>query len=99
MHYSLRSTFDPLAINGNQISVGEPVLTCKINQQAFTTTVNSNFSLSVSIIDKVSGNKINDINWNVIETFSKLLFKNFDIISIIKIIQIELYMVGLYQFI
>jgi hypothetical protein len=61
-----RSTFNPLAIKGNPISVVEPVLTCKINQQAFTTTINSSFSLTVSIVDKMSGNKINDINWNVI---------------------------------
>ncbi len=54
-----------MAIKGNLINVGEPILTCKINEPPITTQINSNFSLTVSIIDKISGIKINDINWNV----------------------------------
>jgi len=54
-----------MAQNGASISVSDPVLTCIINEQSFTSLVNSNFNLSVSIADQISLNPINNINWNV----------------------------------
>ena len=59
------SLFDPLPIKANPLSTTKPDLTCLHADSGIKAVENTNFNLSVSIVDKYSKIKLNNINWNV----------------------------------
>jgi hypothetical protein len=72
--------FDPGDVVTDPISSTLPKLSCMQTGEALEVDANSTFSMTISIVDKVSGLKIPDVNWNV-----SIVFKNFKILAYLMI--------------
>lgn len=59
------SLFDPLPIRASPLNVTKPDLTCMHFESSVLTVENTNFNLSISIVDKYTKIKLANINWNV----------------------------------
>lgn len=53
----------------NPISSSEPTLSCKVNEQGIIVDANTNFNVSISIIDSLSSMVVKNISWKVNNNF------------------------------
>ena len=51
----------------NPISSSDPVLTCKVNEDDLVLDENSSFNATISIIDSLSLQRVQNIAWKVIK--------------------------------
>ena len=59
------SNFNPMNVVTNPITSTQPLLNCKINEEGLVVNASEVFSVTVSLIDRISSQKIKNIAWKV----------------------------------